>query len=88
MSSKIDKELFARRQKLRADHEHSLESYKNYWKIFLIRPRNWLIFAIITILCVGKYYDWNFKTVIEVAFSHIISVILTGLIEYFILSKK
>jgi len=88
MSSKIDKELLAKRQKLRADHEHSSESYKNYWKIFLIRPRNWLIFSVSIIICLGIYYDWNLKIMINVVFSHLITAILTGLIEYFILNKK
>jgi len=88
MSSKIDKELLAKRQKLRADHEHSFESYKNYWKIFLIRPRNWLIFSVSIIICLGIYYDWNLKIMINVVFSHLITAILTGLIEYFILNKK
>jgi hypothetical protein len=90
MPSKIDKELLDKRKKLDADHEDCIKSYKNYWKIFFIRPRNYLIAIILIIcfICFGLYHDWQYKTMIWLAFTHGLSGFLVGIIEYIVIKKK
>lgn len=87
MSSKIDKKLENRRKEADGDYNHLSKWCNNFWKIAWKHPLTILIVFIF--VCFGYYYDWNYKNMVSVSFSHGITSLLTGLIQYlFFQSRK
>ena len=88
MASKIDKEIAKKAKKLDSDYEHLSKKCDNFWRIFFKHPL--VVFIILAILfcCFGFYQDWNPKNMIYVSYTHGITALITGLIQYFIFEKK
>jgi hypothetical protein len=67
--------------------DYQLIKNKRFWLVFATSP--WALFPIIALMIIlsGYYYDWNWKQVIEKAFSFGIVSLLTGLIQHLITKK-
>lgn len=86
MASKIDKELERRRKIREGDFEDKIAHLKNQWKIVRYSPLTYAI--ILIIILYGMYCDWNYKIMIDKAFSYILTVILTGLIQHIVIKGR
>ena len=90
MASKIDKEIAKKAKKLDSDYEHLSKKCDNFWKTFYKRPI--YIFPslgiVIFFICFGFYHDFNWKNMIYISYTHGITALITGLIQYFIFEKK
>ena len=88
MASKIDKEIAQRAKKIDGDFEHLSKKCDNFWRIFFKHPIVVFTILVIFLYCFGLYHDFNWKNMIYVSYTHGITALITGLIQYFIFEKK
>ena len=88
MASKIDKEIAQRAKKTHGDFEYRSKWCDNFWRIFFKHPIVVFLSLVILFSCFGFYYDFNWKNMIYVSYTHGITALTTGLIQYFIFQKK
>jgi hypothetical protein len=88
MASIIDKEIAKRAKKIDGDFEHLSKKCDNFWRIFFKRPIFVFPITVFLFVCFGFYQDWNWKNMIYVGYTHGITALITGLIQYFIFEKK
>ena len=83
--NEIDKIL----EKTELYNRAELQAIKHKWKCIFMHLYTWLVILILIIvfICFGYYYDWSVKTMIEKAFGYLLTAIITGLIEYFIIEN-
>ena len=86
MNNLLDKKLESKRKERDGNFEHHWECCKHFWKIIWIHPITYAL--IFPLFCFGTYYDWDLKIMISVSFKHILTALITGMVQYLILEKR